>query len=132
ANFWISAGVAFLLGTRGAIDLHFWTAWFWSKAPRLVPTVASLGLATVIVVSVVGLATARQSSFQWDCFGACSINFNPDTHPLLGWWPWDDSKGVQGVFRVPWRDVSFTLPFDSSGAHFHTVDLLYVGLAVLA
>ena len=132
ANFWISAVVAFLFGTRGAIDLHFWTAWFWSKAPRLVPTVASLGLATVIVVSVVGLAGAREASFQWDCFGACSINYNPDTNPLFGWWPWDDTKGIQGAFLVPWRDVSFTLPFDTSGAHFHTVDVMYVSLALLS
>ena len=125
ANFWLSALIAFLIGARSSVSLQKWTAKYWRKAPRLVPTVASLGFATALAVWAASISNLREGRFSWDCFGACRIQLDP----LIGWWPYDDAKGVQGVFQTPYKDASITLPFDSSGAHFHTADIMFVVLA---
>ncbi|MFN2462977.1 MAG: ATP-binding cassette domain-containing protein [Candidatus Dormibacteria bacterium] len=127
ANFWLSAVLALLLGMSYARSMGNWTSRFWSKAPRLIPTVASLGLATVLVVTASTFAAARLTQFSSNCFGLCSIDWKP-----FGWWPYDDTKGIQGVFRVPYGNVSLSLPFDSSHAYFHVIDIAYVVLALVA
>jgi len=133
ANFWVSMLIGLYVGIAYTRQLGNWTTRFWQKAPRLVPTVASLGFATALAVFATFLLSAgptnpREANFDWDCFGACKISLKP----TLGWWPYDDYKGIQGVFRVPYHDVTLRLPFDSSGTQFHLIDLEFVALAVLA
>ena len=88
ANFWLSLAIAVLPALSYARDLHNWISRFWQKAPRLVPTVASLGYATALAVLAAfilsgGATNPREANFDWDCFGVCSIHL----HPTLGWWP---------------------------------------------
>ena len=120
ANFWLSLALGFALGPWTGYGMHRLIARFWARAPRLVPMVAMLAQATGLALGASLLPNLRD-------LRQAGLNVWPYRIPF---WPYDDSHGVVGNFNLPYADRSFTLPFDSSGAHFHSTDLAFVVIAL--
>ena len=125
----VNALISALIGVIGATEngrqLHKAMLTVFARAPRIVPTLATLAFAGALTGGASVLLNLR--TVHW--FGGYPFH----------WWPYGPILGTgikgrpalpEGVFIPPSHgSVDFTL---SGGAHFHLYDVLSVALAVVA
>lgn len=125
ANALISALLCVALATDTGRQIHKTIVGAFFRAPRIVPTVATLAVAGMLTGAAGGLLTARTT----ELFG----------RRPFGWFPYGPRPGTgidgraalpEGTFAAPHNDaVGFVLP---GGANFHLYDVLAVVVALAA
>ncbi|HWC33987.1 MAG TPA: ATP-binding cassette domain-containing protein [Mycobacteriales bacterium] len=125
-NALISAVLGVMLATWTGRQVHKTIQGVFLRAPRIVPTLATLAMALALAGGANGTLTARTASWWgWRPFS---------------WWPWGPRPGTgihgrpavpEGVFAAPGHTtLGFTL--GGNGAHFHLYDVLVVASALAA
>jgi len=123
-NALISAALAVLLAADTGRQVFLWIAFLFRRAPRIVPTIATLGFAVMLG----GAATMLELRTE-EVFG----------HRWFEWFPYGPRRGTgvdgvqaapEGRFESPYAEaITFEL---QGGARFRLYDILVVVLAVLA
>lgn len=138
-NFWLSLGLAVGLATLLALGVGKMVSRFWSKTPRLVPTVAMLALGLATAVGAATATQLREVKFS-SILGIW--RFRP-IRPFK-WWPYGEtasetavrdlgasagerSSGSASIY-TPIGDHAITI----DGVPFHLVDQAALVVAVLA
>lgn len=122
-NALISALIGVALATLTGRQLHKTIVGVFARAPRIVPTLATLAFAGMLTGAAASLLSTRTTAlFGW--------------HPF-GWFPYGPRSGTgvdgkvalpEGTFAAPARNaLDFTL---GGGAHFRVYDVLAVVLAL--
>ena len=124
-NALISAAIGIALATETGRGVHKTIVGVFARAPRIVPTLATLAFAGALVGGAGNLLNMRTTKwFGWRPFP---------------WFPYGPRPGTgldgklalpEGVFQAPYGSrLGFTL---GGGVHFHIYDVLAVVIAVLA
>ena len=124
ANALVSAALGIFLAADTGRQVFLWLAVLFGRAPRIVPTIATLAFA-ILLGGAAGLLTLRTEEV---------LGRRP-----FGWFPYGPRPGTgiegrqplpEGTFEAPYADaVGFQL---AGGARFQLYDLLAVALTVLA
>ena len=124
-NLLISAVIAVALARETGRQIHFTIVGIFARAPRIVPTLATLAFGGMLAGSAGNLASLRTASL----FGG---------HPF-SWFPYGPRPGTGINGKLPIPEGTFKLPYQSAanftmggGAHFHLYDILAVTLSVAA
>jgi ABC-type branched-subunit amino acid transport system ATPase component/ABC-type branched-subunit amino acid transport system permease subunit len=125
ANLLISAAIGIALAINTGRDVHRSIAGVFLRAPRIVPTLATLAFALALTGGAAGLLSMRTTSWGgW--------------HPFT-WFPYGPRPGTglngkpavpEGVFQAPYHKALGLLL--GGGVHFHLYDIVAVVLAVAA
>lgn len=124
ANALFSAALGVVLAADTGRQVFLWLAALFARAPRIVPTIATLGFA-IMLGGASGLLALRTE----EIFG-----YRP-----FGWFPYGPRPGTgiegrqplpEGTFEIPYADaISVSL---DGGSRFQTYDVLAVVLTVLS
>ena len=124
ANAVISAAIGVFIGWDTGRQVFLWIALLFRRAPRIVPTVATLAFA-IALSGAAGLLTLRtETVFGWEAFSWFPYGPRPGTGGENG------QAQPEGTFEAPFADaVDIGL---SAGARLQLYDLLAVAVALLA